>query len=169
MEIEKSKSSNKLKITIWIAGGFLIALVIFAFGLAVGFHKAKFSCNWGENYERNFMGPHPGMMDGPRGPMGMMGEKFRDFEGRDFRNAHGLAGTIISITDNNIAIKDRDNKENTVAVSDKTIIKSGRDDIKITDLKNDQQVVVMGKPGDSGVINADLIRVFKANINTNNQ
>jgi hypothetical protein len=50
-----------------------------------------------------------------------------------------------------------------MAVTDKTIIKLRRDDIKITDLKNDQQVVVMGKPGDDGVVNADLIRVFDNN------
>ena len=152
--------SKKLKIAVWIIGGFLIALVIFAFGLTAGFHKAKFSCDWGKNYERNFMMPHPGMMDGPRGPMGMMGEKFRDFEGRDLRNAYGIAGTIISIASDKLIVKDKDEKENTISVSNETIIKSGRDDIKIADLKNDDEVVIMGKPGDGGMVNADLIRVF---------
>ena len=98
------------------------------------------------------------------GPIGMMKEKFNDLEGRGFRNAHGIAGTIISIMDNNIVIKDKDNKENTVAITDKTIIKLGVDDVKISDLKNDQQVVVMGNPGENGVVNADLIRVFNTNL-----
>ena len=159
-EILKSK---KFKIAVIAVGSLLFALIIFSGGVFVGFHKAKFSYNWGKNYERNFMGQK--MSD--RGPMGMMKEGFRKFEGKDFRNAHGLAGTIISIADNNIIIKDKDNKENTVAVSDKTIIKSGRDDIKIGDLKNDEQIVIMGKPGDDGVINADLIRVFDNNNNNN--
>jgi hypothetical protein len=87
---------------------------------------------------------------------------FRGAEGKDFRNAHGLAGTVISVTDNNIIVKDRDSKENTITVTDKTIIKRNADDLKITDLKANDQLVVMGTPNDQGVINADLIRVFSA-------
>ncbi len=157
--------SNKFKIAVAVVGVILIAFVSFAAGLGVGFKKARFSYKFGENYERNFMGPRLGQKDlGKKGgPLGMMREKFKDFEGRGFRNAHGIAGTIISLTDNNIVIKDKDNKENTVAITDKTIIKLGRDDVKIGDLKNDQQVVVMGNPGENGVINADLIRVFNSN------
>ncbi len=155
--------SNKFKIAVAVVGIILIALVSFAAGIGVGFKKARFSYKFGENYERNFMGSRSDQKGFKRsgGPMGMLKEKFQDFEGRGFRNAHGIAGTIISITDNNIVIKDKDNKENTVAITDKTIIKLGRDDVKIGDLKNDQQIVVMGKPGEDGVINADLVRVFE--------
>lgn len=149
--------SKAVKIIIAIVGLFLIILVSFAGGVAVGLHKAKFSSDWGKNYERNFMGERPGE-GGPLGG-GMMG-MMRDFSGRDFRNAHGLAGTIISIADNNIIVKDKDGKENTVAVTDKTMIKNGRDDISLGDLKQDDQIVVMGQPGDNGVVNAALIRVF---------
>lgn len=178
-EVVKSAKSvgglKGFKIAIGIVGAMLIMLVIFASGVAVGLHKARFSYQWGQNYERNFIGsgfPRGGMMgrDGDRGdniPMmgrtsergGMMGF-FRGVEGKDFRNAHGLAGTIISTTDSNIIIKDRDNKENTIAVIDKTIIKRNADDLKITDLRANDQIVVMGMPNDQGVIGADLIRVF---------
>jgi hypothetical protein len=48
-------------------------------------------------------------------------------------------------------------------VSDKTIIKSGRDDIKISDLKTDDRIVIIGKPDSSGVINAELVRIFRNN------
>jgi hypothetical protein len=157
--------SRKFKIAAGLIVTLLVILIIFAAGVSVGLHKAKFSCKFGENYERNFMGNHSqrnGWINA--GPIGMMKEKFNDLEGRGFRNAHGIAGTIISITDNNLVIKDKDNKENSVAITDKTIIKFGRDDVKISDLKNDQQAVVMGNPGDNGVINADLIRVFNNNI-----
>jgi len=98
-------------------------------------------------------------MMGP-GPIGMMREKFGEFEGRGMRNGHGVAGTIISISDNSIIIKDKDNKENTISVNDGTVINQGRDTIKIGDLKNDVEIVVIGKPGDDGVIAAELIRVF---------
>jgi len=146
--------SNKSKIITIIIGGILIALISFAAGAAVGFKKAKFSYKWGENYERNFIGPPPP----PPGPMGF----FPDFSGRDFRNAHGLAGKIISTTDNKLIIQDRDNKENTVSVTDKTIIKQGRSDLKLGDLKQNDDIIVVGNPDDNGVINADLIRVFNS-------
>lgn len=151
------------KIAILVMGFLLVALVSFAGGVVVGLKKARFSYKWGENYERNFVGGPfrgpMGMME--RGPRGMMG----GFEGRGFRNAHGIAGSIISVADNKIVIKDRDGQENTISVNDKTLIKRGRDTININDLGQGNRVVVMGKPGDNGTISADLIRVFSANGN----
>lgn len=162
---EKTKPKN-LKLAAIVVGCLLVALIIFASGVGVGLRKARFSNDFGRNYERNFMGSRfdqgRGMMGGRAGFVGGM---MREFSGRDFRNANGLAGTIISITDNNLIIKDGDNKENTVAVTDKTLIKSRRDDLKLSDLKNNDQIVVIGQPGDNGVINADLIRVFRNNGN----
>jgi len=154
MDTKKLKDfhqSKHFKIIILVVGAILIALVSFAVGLHVGFKKARFSYKWGENYERNFSGS-PSW-----GATGV----FHDFEGRNFRNGHGLAGSIVSITDNNLVIKDRDGNENTVAVTDKTLIKKRREDIKTGDLKQNDQVVVVGNPGDNGVINADIIRVFE--------
>src|SRR3990172_4150311 len=92
---EKTKPKN-LKTAAIVAGTLLVALIIFAAGVGVGLRKARFSYRWGENYERNFMGSRfndgRGMMGGRSGFLcGMM----RVFSGRDFRNAHGLSGTII--------------------------------------------------------------------------
>ncbi|MCX6766772.1 MAG: hypothetical protein NT170_03275 [Candidatus Moranbacteria bacterium] len=161
-----SGKSKKFKIAALAVGVVILMLVSFAGGVAVGFHKARFSYKFGENYERNFVGgpfQEPGMMGG-RGPQGMMG----GFEGNGFRNGHGIAGAIISVADNKIVIKDRDGQENTISVSDQTLIKSGQDTIKIADLKQDEQIVVMGRPGDNGTINADLIRVFDNRNNNSN-
>ena len=174
--INKVKSffmSKSYKWVLWVLAEILLLAIVFALGLRVGLHKAKYSFDWGKNYERNFMGNHgdpmgPGMLPpmGPNGP-GKMDQRgpmgFMHNPDRDFRNAHGLAGAIVSIADNRIVIKDKDNNENTVAVTDKTVIKSGRDDVQISDLKNDQKIVVVGKPDDSGVVNAELIRVFAVN------
>lgn len=161
--------SRTFRIVASLIGVFLIAAVSFGGGVAVGLHKAKFSSDFGKNYERNFMGSRfndgrggqagGGMMNGGQRGGGMMGF-FRDVEGKDLRNGHGLAGTIISITDNNIVVKDKDNKENTVTVSDQTLIKSQGDSLKVNDLKVNDQIVIMGNPGDNGVVNASLIRVF---------
>lgn len=163
MSTQEIVSSKKFKIAAGICGVILLMALSFTVGLQTGLHKAKFSFAWGENYERNFTGMH-GVMGIGMGPGPGFSERMRDmkkrFDGREFRNAHGLAGTIISISENNIIINDRDNKENTVLVNDETLIKSGREDIKIIDLKQDDKIVVMGKPGENGVIEADLIRIF---------
>ncbi len=165
MNIQETIKTKRFKIAALAVGVVIIALVSFAGGVAIGFHKAKFSYKFGENYERNFVGgpfQGPGMM--ARGPRGMMG----DFGGRGFRNGHGIAGSIISVADNKVVIKDRDGQENTITVSDQTLIKSGQNTIKVADLKQDEQIVVMGRPGDNGTINADFIRVFNNGNNTNN-
>ncbi|MDD5396558.1 MAG: hypothetical protein PHW24_00690 [Candidatus Moranbacteria bacterium] len=166
-DIKKITESKYFKIVLGLLGCFIAAVIVFAAGVHVGERRAKYSYQWGANYERNFIGGPREMMGGQRiangpmdrragGPIGMM----RGFEGRDFRNAHGIAGVVTSITDNNVVIKDRDGKENTIAVSDKTIIKNRQADLKITDLKSGDNLVVVGNPGDNGVVNADLIRVF---------
>ena len=162
--IAKSKS---LKIALIVIGEILLIFLVFAIGVAIGLKKAKFSYSFGENYERNFVGPkmrnekrdnRPGMLP-TRPQQGFMNE----IENRDFRNAHGLAGTVISISsDNTIVVKDRDDKENIVSVNEKTLIKSGRENLKITDLKAGDELVVMGTPNSDGVINATLIRVFNS-------
>lgn len=157
--------SGKTRIIIIAAialGIIVLMLGSFAGGVKVGIHKAKFSYRWGENYEQNFMGGRPGG-DGPGGERGGMTGMMKDFEGRGFRNAHGLAGTIISVAENKIIVKDKDGKENTVAVTDKTLIKSRQDDLRIENLKADNQIVVMGSPDENGVVNAVLIRVFAQN------
>lgn len=168
MDTKEIVKSKKFKIAALAVGVVIIALVSFASGVLVGFKKARFSYKFGENYERNFIG-------GPfTGPMGMMGPRPRgmmpDFEGRGFRNAHGIAGDIISVADNKIIIKDREGQENTISVDDKTLIKRGQDTVSLNDLKNGERIVVMGRPGDNGTINADLIRVFDISAaNNNNQ
>lgn len=151
---ETKNLSGQFEITVKILGIIVMALVIFAVGVWVGFEKARFSLKWGENYEKNFAGPPP-----PEHP-----EKFlKRAEGRDFRNAHGLSGTIISITDNKLVIKDLDEKENTVMVVEKTVIKYGRENYQLNQLKNGDKVVVLGRPDKDGVIEAELIRIFPGN------
>jgi len=148
-------NSKKFKIAAGIVGALILALVIFGAGVSVGIHKARFSYRFGENYERNFMGPRP------IGPMGRPMEIFRDMKGEGFRNSHGVIGEIVSISENNLVIKDPRGEENTVSIHDNTIIKNRRDDIKITDLKKGEKIAVLGKPDDNGIISADLIRVFE--------
>ena len=151
MDTKEVLQSKKVRIGISVLGCLLIALVSFAGGMAVGIHKARYSYQWGQNYERNFMGSrNSGMM-----PM------MRDFDGRGFRNPHGLSGTVVSVSGDTLIVKDRDNKENTVSVTDRTLIKYRGEDLKLTDLASGDTVAIIGKPGDNGVVNADIIRIFE--------
>ncbi len=157
--------SKTFKLITVIVGIFLVAIVSFGTGVAVGLKKARYSYEWGANYERNFIGA-PRIMNGGRG--GFFSGMMREFDGRDFRNANGLAGTIVSISGNNIVVKDSNSgngQENTIAITGNTIIKSRGTNLKLSDLKQNDKIVVLGKPSDNGVINADLIRVFNGNNN----
>lgn len=156
--------SRTLKIIALSLAGLVVVFGSFAAGVGVGLHKAKFSYRFGENYEKNFLEGRPMMpmnrlLDG-RGEKNSFPPSFENMEGRGFRNAHGLAGEIISISDNNLVIKDKDDKENSVELSEKTIIKSGRETINKSALQSGDEIAVIGNPNDSGVVVADLIRIF---------
>lgn len=139
-----------------VAGGvgvLLVMLLSFALGVKVGFHKAKFSAEWGRNFERQFL-EGPGKNEDRWFP-GMA--KMMD---KGMRNAHGVVGKIISITDSSIIIQGQDNQENTIRLGNDTVINQGRDTLMASDLVVGQRIVVIGKPGDDGVVTAHLIRVF---------
>lgn len=140
----------------WVAiaaGVFLVALLSFAVGVKVGFHKAKFSADWGRNFERQFLGEQGGK-EGP-GFAGLL--RMKD---KGMRNGHGLAGEILSIADSTIMIRDRANQENTIRLNESTIINQGSTSLTPSDLAVGQKIVVIGRPDDDGVVAARLIRVF---------
>ena len=154
MEQEKTqeKKSNHADILKWVIIGlaiFIIAVLIFWAGMFMGTMKARFSYRWAEQYHRNFAGPKGGFFsDWRMPPFG------------DFIESHGVFGEIIKINDNDLVIKGRENIERIVVVNEKTAIKDGFKDIKISDLKVGQVIVVIGSPNDQGQIEAKLIRIF---------
>ena len=156
VDINKIVSAHWFKWTLFGIAELILLAVVFSAGMKIGLRKADFSYAFGANYERNLAGP-------PRGPGGPMG----DFEGAGMRNSNGVSGDVISVGDNTIVIKDRDNNENTISVNGQTLIKSRNGDIKISDIQSNQRVVVVGKPDSSGTIVAELIRVFDNNTNNN--
>ncbi len=144
--IRKVLESKKVFGVLLIVGILVVVSLIFQAGVYVGFHKASFGRDWGENYGRNF-----GMMNGRGYFGGMMG---------NFPNAHGAIGKIIKIELPNIIVQDRDNTEKVVITSNDTKIIDVRDSISINDLKVDENVVVVGSPNSQGQIEAKLIRIM---------
>ncbi len=145
--------SKYFKVAAFMSGIFLIALISFAAGVKVGLHKALFSAHFGENYERNFLGDV-----GDRG--GHSGRMMGKMMDKGMRNAHGMAGEILSMGDNTFVIKGRDNQESTVRLNESTIINRGKETVEFGSHTVGNKIVVVGKPQDDGVIAAHLVRVF---------
>lgn len=132
-------------IILGVAG--LAALIfVFSLGLFVGARRADFSFRWAEAYHKNFAGPEGGF--------------FENFKGREFIEPNGVFGQIININGQILTIKGGNDVEKIVLIGDKTIIKFQNQNLKLSDLKIEENIVVIGSPNDNGQIEAILIRVM---------
>lgn len=140
-----------------LAAVLALFLVFFA-GMRVGFHKAGFSYKWGENYNKNFTGPHGGTLRGA----------FRDFNGKNFINSYGAAGRILKIDSptssgqTDLVIKGDDGVEKIVTVKPDTTIVRLRETAKFSELKINDNISVIGSSTEDGKIEAKFIRIFPA-------
>ena len=162
MNIEKFFQTSLFKGIIIGIAVLVILMLVFCLGVFVGTKRADFSFRWADEYHRNFGGPQGGF--------------FGDFMGmeRQFPNANGSFGQIIKIDNNVLTVKDNDgdNTEKTILVNDKTSIVYQKNNIKLSDLEVDDNIVVVGEPNSDGQIAAKLIRVMPAlpkNMQPNNQ
>ncbi|MFA6252314.1 MAG: hypothetical protein WCX74_02860 [Candidatus Paceibacterota bacterium] len=137
----KKIGTSKMLVVFLIIGEIILLLVTFEIGAIVGFKGADFSCNMDKNYGRNFGG---------------MDFNFPD-KGR-FEGAHGILGQIMKIDGETIIMKDVDSTEKVILVKGDVAIKKFKDDIKLSDLKVDDKIVVIGNPNEKGEIEAKLIR-----------
>ncbi|HBW74168.1 MAG: hypothetical protein UX10_C0004G0035 [Candidatus Magasanikbacteria bacterium GW2011_GWA2_45_39] len=140
------KSSAFVWIT-WMVAALILLLLVFKLGIMVGARKAEFSYRWSDNYHRNFGGPTRSGF-------------FRGLGDKDFMQGSGITGGIIKIDGQTIVIKGSDGVEKTVVVTDQTLIKRARKTLALTDLKVDDELVVIGAPNSAGQTEAKFIRVF---------
>ncbi|MFA5012958.1 MAG: hypothetical protein WC520_00120 [Candidatus Paceibacterota bacterium] len=148
MDLNKFFQSKTFSIITWSVAGLILVLLVFSAGMSAGFKKASFSYKWGENYYRNFAGP------APKFPGNMPGHD-------EFMGAHGIIGQIIKIDGSTLVIKDRENTEKTVVIKEGvSVLRRLREDIKLTDLKVDDFIVVIGEPDSEGQIEAKLVRIL---------
>jgi len=146
----KANHLNKLLIVFAVA---VILVFVFTLGVFTGHEKGRFSCRWGENYFRNVMGPAG---PGRPGGFGMM-----DF-GRPGFNARGGFGEIMKIEGDNLIVRGQDNVEKVIVVGSRTVIRRRNQNLKLSDLKIDDEIVVIGRPDNQGRVEASLIRVMPA-------
>ncbi len=148
METIKHKLQSKtFRTVLYVIGSLIVALVIFQAGIFVGFHKAQFSGSLGDNYRREF---------GERS-FGMIPGMTRD---SSYPVSNGAVGKIIKIALPTLVIIGPDNIEKTIVLNNDTLIREFRDAIKPTDLKVNDEVVVIGSPNSTSEIEAKLIRLM---------
>lgn len=145
-EMNQIAGAKIVKTGLIIFGVLIIGLSIFWCGMMVGFRKASFNYQWGENYHNLFEG---GARRLPR-----------DFRGRGFMDANSATGSVIKIDTSTLIIKGDDGVEKSILISDKTLIRRWQDTVAVNDVHVDEQVVVLGVPSSTGQIEARLIRLM---------
>lgn len=124
-------------------GIFFILGLVFATGVRIGYHKARFAGSFGDNYTKTF--------EGRNRP-----EMFRG----ELPGGHGVAGKVLSIALPNIIVLDRDGTEKTIHTTDKTLVRRFRDSITLQNIQVDDFIVGIGSPNETSQIDARLIRVL---------
>lgn len=146
MDYNKIFRTKTFRVICWLIAGLIVFLLGFKAGLAIGFRKANFSFQWGDNYHKNFGGPKGGFL--------------RNIEGKDFIESNGVFGQIIKTASSTLVIKDRGEVEKIVLINDSTSIRRGHDTLQFDALKTDDNVVIIGESNEAGQIEAKLIRVM---------
>lgn len=142
MEFKEIVTSKNLRLLLGGTIAVAVLVVVFCTGIVVGIEKTRFSYGMGESRYQAFAGP-PGF-----------------FVDKNYENGHGLAGTILKISGETILVKNPQGLEKVIEVTNRTLIKKGRQDISTKDLKNNDGIIVIGSPGPEGEIEATLIRVM---------
>jgi len=149
MDINNFFQSKTFKIITLCIAVFIALFLVFSLGVYVGTQKASFSFKWAEQYHRNFAGPANGF--------------FQNMGNNEFMEPNGIFGKIIQVNEDNIVVEGkRSSTENIIMITDKTTIKLQNSKITISDLKIDDDVIIIGEPNDAGQIEALLIRVMPA-------
>ncbi len=140
--------SKKYKKTVLVILVIVVILIIFNLGMRVGYLKASFANEAGDNYYRPLLGGMPMEQIGFFHDMGI--------------GAHGVNGKIISINLPTIIVADEDSTEKVVRIEDETVIRKLRDTIPAQDLQAGDFIVVIGRPKAGAEIDAQFIRVMPA-------
>ena len=84
----------------------------------------------------------------------------RGFGRENFSDAHGAVGKIIKIDLPTLIITGKDNIEKVILIKDDPKIRRFNEDIKPSDLKVDDFIVVIGTPNNQSQVEAKLIRIM---------
>ena len=145
-DIHKSQKVRGILIGLGVA---VLVLIIFQAGMVAGYHKARFGARFGDNFERNFVGPKGGNFGNRLPGPGMPG-------------GHGAVGEIVSIFLPQIVVVGPDNLEKIVLIGTSTMVREFRNEVTADKLKVGDFVVILGNPNEEGQIDAKLIRLMSS-------
>jgi len=148
LNLSKIFESKVFQGTIYGLGVAIVLILVFKAGEMVGYQKANFSHQWGENYYRNFVGRPNDMM--------------KNIEGNGYLSAHGGVGKIIKIELPQLVIKGQQDIEKNILLDNNTSIKRFQETLKPSDLKIDDFIVVIGAANNFGQVQAKMIRLLPA-------
>jgi hypothetical protein len=127
----------------------VLALLIFQAGVFVGYKKAAFSRQLGNNFYRVFDDPASGFR-------GKVAARFSD----GLPGGHGATGFIASVSSSSMVVVGPDGVEKFVVMDGGTDVRRARSTVDTSDLREGDFVVTLGSPDDQGKIRARLIRVL---------
>jgi hypothetical protein len=150
MNIKEFFQSKTFRGILYGVGIVVVILLVFQAGVFVGYHKASFSYRSGEKLYR--------MFDEGQDRRSFMGMSRGAFP--DTPNTHGTIGKIIKLDLPTLVVEDKDKTEKIIIIKDDTTIRRFREEIKSSDLKMDDFIVVVGTPNADGQVEARLVRVM---------
>ena len=129
-----------------ILGGLGLLLIGLVAGQTIGERRAAHAGRWQQNYERNFFG------------YAKEGQHFG--KPRHFLKGHALLGEVLTVSENTITVKGQDDTEQSVSLTDNTVIRRNGSAGTRDDLAAGTRVAVFGHPNNEGQVEARLIRMF---------
>jgi len=126
-------------------GILLVAWVIFAAGIFVGYHKATFSRDWDDMHQNGILDDNSVLAPFMHNP--------------DDVNPHGAMGEIISSHFPVIMIKGPQNAEQIIVISSTTMIRLFHGMASTSAIQTGQFAIVVGEPDTKGEIQASFIRI----------
>ncbi|MBU6370506.1 MAG: hypothetical protein KGH93_01995 [Patescibacteria group bacterium] len=146
-ELKNIVRSRAFKTTLFAIFGIIVVMIAFQAGVYVGTERAGFADRIGERYFRTLEGRNMGVM--------MTG---------NFDNAHGTAGTVVSVKLPFAVINDRSGIEKTVEISSSTAIRDADGDEAASAVAVGDFIVAFGSPASASssdaVLVARLIRIL---------
>lgn len=154
MDIKKISQSVTIKAIIATIISLAVVAGIFQAGVFVGFHKASFLYNSGDNFYRAFGNRDDRLVNG----LGFGNKMFRD----EMTGGHGVIGKIIRVNLPTVTVLGPDNIEKVVLIDENTDIHEQRNISTIENLNVDKFISVIGSPNNTGQIVAKFIRIVSA-------
>ncbi len=146
MNIANIPTSPTFKGILYGIGIVAVGMLIFQAGIAVGFRKANFASDAGDNYRETFGGPARAQIMGPRAG--------------DVPSPHGAAGRIVQVDLPFILLSEDHGIEKVILINDHTIIRRERRVVAPTELRIGDAAIIIGSPNDQAQVQAAFIRLL---------